>query len=106
MKYLTISKIKDVYYAIPHAEQKKIAMARAEFILEYKKKMGDKWRCYYDPGMNQIFTIEEYNNIEDYFQSLTCVVESMCYSDHQSVPLIEADTKMLETYVKQLKAAG
>jgi hypothetical protein len=104
MKYLTISKIKDAYSAIPHKEKSRIAMERAEFILEYKKKMGNKCDCYYDPAMNRIITIEDYDSLDEYYKSLTFVVESMGYSDYQSVPLIKADLKKLETYVNQLKA--
>ena len=105
MKFMTISKIKEVYYTLPKAELAKIGLARIEFMLEYKKKRGDKWHCYYDPGMSQIITIGEYDSIDEYSQSLNSTTAAAGYTDHQSIPLLEADQKMLETYLKQTKAA-
>ena len=50
MKFLTVSKIKDVFYTLPQAEQTKLLLAAVESLLAYKKKMGDKWHFYSDPG--------------------------------------------------------
>ena len=105
MKFLTISKTKDVFYALPQTERNKIMLAAVKSLLAYKKKMGDKWHCYADPGSNEMITIGEYNSVEEYSQSLQQVTEIVGYMSHKSVPLIEWDVKEFEAYLKQMKAA-
>ena len=105
MKFLTISKTKEVFYTIPQTERNKMLLAAVESLLTYKKKMGDKWRCYSDPGSNQIITVGEYDSLEEYSQSLQSVAEIVGYMHHESIPLIEMDTKAFEAYVKQMKAS-
>ena len=57
------------------------------------------------PGGNRIVTIGEYNNLEEYSQSLQSPPVVAGYMYHESTPLIEADEKVLKAYVESYKAA-
>jgi len=105
MKFLTKSKIKDVFYTLPQAEQTKLLLAAVKSLLAYKKKMGEKWHFYSDPGGNHIISIGEYNSFEEYSQSLQSPAAIVGYMYHESTPLIEADEKALKAYVESYKAA-
>lgn len=105
MKFLTISKVKDVFYALPQTERNKMLLAAVKSLLVYKKKMGDKWHMYNSPGGMELITIGEYNSVEEYSQSLQSPDTFVGYMSHKSIPLIEYDVKELEAYLKQMKAA-
>ena len=105
MKFLTVSKIKDVFYTLPQAQQNKLLIAAVESLLAYKKKMRDKWHFYNDPGGNNIISIGEYDSFEEYAQSLQSPAAISGYMYHESTPLIEMDEKVFKAWLDSQKSA-
>ena len=105
MKFLTISKVKDVFYGLSQTERNKMLLAAAKSLLEYKKKMGDKWHMYNSPGGMELITVGEYDSVEEYSQSLQSPENFVGYMDHKSIPLIEMGAKEIEAYLKQIQSA-
>ena len=106
MKFLTIATFKDTLYALPQAELNKQMVAAIEYILGYKKKMGDKWHFYSDPTGSLSVSIGEYNSLEEYAQSLQASPTAMAgYMEYESTPLIEMDVKAFQVWVDSQKSA-
>jgi hypothetical protein len=105
MKFLTIGTFKDTVSALPQAEKTKLNLAAVEYILAFKKKMGNKWHFYMDPGGNRAISIGEYSSIEEYSQSLQSPAAAAGYMNYESIPLIEGDEKALKAWVDSQKAA-
>ena len=105
MKFLTIGTVKDVFYTLPQAEQTKFWLAAIKHILALKKKMGDKWHFYMDPGANRSVSIGEYNSVEEYSQSLQSPIAAAGLMNYESHPLIEMDEKAYKAWVDSQKSA-
>jgi hypothetical protein len=105
MKFLTIASNKDTFSTLPQAEKNKLNLASAESGLNLKKKMGDKWHFYSDPGGNRAVSIGEYGSIEEYSQSLQSPAAAAGYINFEFIPLIEVDEKAFKAYVESIKAA-
>lgn len=63
MKFLVISERKDIYFALPQEEQKKIEAASDKY-LKQVLAAGDFLKFYNIPGWNRAVSIEQYENIE------------------------------------------
>ena len=104
MKFMTIGTFKDTVSALPQAEKNKLNLAAVEYVLAYKKKMGDKWHFYSDPGGNRVISIGEYDSMDEYSQSLQSPAAQAGYMYYESIALIELDEKSIKTLVDTLKA--
>lgn len=105
MKFLTISTFKDTLSSLPPEEKQKLNIADVEYLLEMKKKMGDKWTFYSLPGWNRYISVGEYNSLEEYSQTLQGPSMQAGYTNDESYPLIELDIKQVEAYLEEMKAA-
>ena len=105
MKFLTIGTFKDTVSALSQAEKTKLNLAAVEYILAYKKKMGNKWHFYFDPAGTRAISIGEYGNIEEYSQSLQSPAAAAGYMNYESIPLIEVDVKAYQAWVDSQKSA-
>jgi hypothetical protein len=105
MKFLTISTFKDARLSLPPDEKQKLDIADVEYLLNMKKKMGDKWNFYTLVGWNRYISIGDYNSVEEYNQTLQGPSMLAGYSNTESYPLIEMDLNQVEDYLKQVKAA-
>lgn len=104
MKFLTISTVKDVYYSLPQAERAKINATSAEYLINHKKKMGDKLHFYSTPKGG--ISIGEYASIEEYYQSLTQSPRAAAgYMNFECIPVVEMDEKSIKAYEERVKAA-
>jgi hypothetical protein len=104
MKFLTISTVKDIYYTLPKAERDKIDAATIEFLIKSKKKMGNKLQFYSTPA-GRVYSISEYDSIEEYSQSLTQSPRAAAgFTNFECIPLIEMDEKAIKAYEDRMKA--
>lgn len=104
MKFMTTNTIKDVYYTLPQAERAKINAASVEFILNLKKKMGDKLHFYSTPE-GRLISIGEYGSIEEYSQSLQTPRAAAGYVNYECVLLTEVSEKAFKAFAKSARAA-
>jgi hypothetical protein len=105
MKFLTISTFKDTFYTLPKAEQNKFLESSVQWITDLKKKLGNKFMFYSLPGWGRTVSISEFNTLEEYAQSLQSPSAAAGFNNFESYPVIEADEKMLNDYLKAMKAA-
>ena len=105
MKFLTIATIKDAFYTLPQAERAKLNMTNYEYVLEFKKKMGDKWHIYGAVGWGRAVSVGEYGSLEEYNQSLQSPAALAGYINYECYPLIELDEKSVKSMIDTLKAA-
>jgi hypothetical protein len=96
MKFLTIGTVKDVFRTLPQAEQKRLWKENAQWALDFKKKMGDKFNLYAEVGWGRLVSISEYNSVEEYSQSLESPPMAQAgFINYESYPLIEMDEETL-----------
>jgi hypothetical protein len=104
MKFLTISTFKDARASLPKDELQKLNIADAEYMIDMKKKMGDKWNFYGIPGWNRYISVGEYESFEEYYQTLQGPSTQAGYSNMESYPLIDINWEEYKAWVKQAKA--
>jgi hypothetical protein len=66
--------------------------------------MGDKWHFYTDPTGNLAVSIGEYDNLQEYAQTLQ-MSPTTPYVDYECTPLIEMDEKAFRAWLDSQKAA-
>jgi len=67
MKFLVINEAKDIWYAMPANERKKIEEANTAYITK-AIKAGDFLELYSIPGWNRAASIEQYDSIESLYK--------------------------------------
>jgi len=105
MKFLTIGSFKESVYALPQAEQTKLMVGAVEYVLNYKKKMGDKWHFYSEPSMRRTISIGEYASLEEYAQSLQSPTAAAGFMNYECIPIVELDVKTYQAWVDSQKKA-
>ncbi len=105
MKFLTISSYKDSYASLSAEEKRKVGLADTEYILDLKKKMGDKLTFYSIAGWGRYVSIGEYGSLEEYAQTVQGPSNQAGYSNMESYPLIEWDIEQVKAYLEQAKTA-
>lgn len=106
MKFLTIATVKDVFYTLPQAEQKRLWEENVQWTVDWKKKMGDKLDLYLEVGWGRMVSISEKNSVEEYSQDLQSPPMAQAgFINYESYPLIELDEKTLDAWMESLKAA-
>ena len=100
MKFLVISKIKEVFFTFPPPVQLQIMEASAAG-MEQQKQAGKVLTYYYSPAGYNI-TILEYKTAEEWAADQGSVPIVM-YADHEVYPLTEG-FPMLKGSIKNLKA--
>ena len=105
MKFMTVGSFKDTFSALSEDEKAKHMVQAIEWVLEIKKKMGENLHFYSTVGWGRLVSIGEYGSVEEYSQTLDSAVAQAGYMNYECYALIEADEKVLETSLEQMKAA-
>jgi len=103
MKFLTMSTIKESFYALTPAEQSKTMVLTIQYLMDLKKKMGSKWSFYYTPGMAYQVSLGEYTSLEEYSQSLMSPMANAGFMEYETHPLVEMDEKAMQGYLETMK---
>jgi hypothetical protein len=105
MKFMTVGTFKDTFSALPQDEKTRQTVQAVEWILDLKKKMGNKFHFYGTVGWNRTVSIGEYDSVEEYYQTLQSPNAQAGYMNYECYALIEADEQFLNSYLEQAKAA-
>jgi hypothetical protein len=102
MKFLVVSKMKDVFFALPPPVQLQIVEA-SQTGMELQKQAGKILDYYYSPAGYNIIIIE-YKSAEEWAADQASV-PVVTYGNHEVYPLTDG-FPLLKNTVKNLKAAA
>lgn len=102
MKFLVISKIKEVFFTLPPPVQLQI-MEASQIGMEHQRQAGKVLDYYYSPAGYNI-TILEYKSAEEWAAD-QAAVPVVNYADHEVYPLTDG-FPVLKNTIKNLKAAA
>ena len=103
MKFMTIASFKDTFYTLPKDEQKELLVEGVQWVVDLKKKMGDRFVFYHSPGWNRQISIGRYEDLETYNESLQSPISNAGFMSYESYPLIELDDHKLDSYLQAAK---
>jgi hypothetical protein len=106
MKFLTMATVKDVFRTLPQAEQKRLWEENVQWMVDFKRRMRDKFNIYAEVGWGRLVSIGEYRSVEEYSQSLESPpMPQAGFINYESYPLIEMDEEALRAWLESLGVA-